>query len=136
MKKNRFNFIVGGVFSALFLFFSFEYLNSLSDSTTRVEVERNLESLTAPPEEPYPEERAACVSSDGNWNMASVCEAGEISEVTCTVSGEVSICGIIIKGSYTKGKTYSIAWARYKCEASQGNCCKKQGIYSGETKLA
>lgn len=62
--------------------------------------------------------------------MASVCADGRIETVECSVSGELSIAGFpVIKGSYKRGKSYTIAWARYKCETSKGNCCTIQGIY-------
>lgn len=96
----------------------------------------NVEALSARVEEDYPEERASCIASGGNWNMASVCEDAGLQEVICTVSGEASAFGVTIRGSYTKGKAYYIPWARYKCVESKGNCCKKQGLFSGDTKLA
>jgi len=72
----------------------------------------------------------------GFWNMASVCKDSGFETCTCKISGEVSILGVTIKGTYERGKRYHIGWARYECQASSGNCCKKQGLYVGETKVA
>ena len=95
----------------------------------------NVEALSQT-EEPYPEERKKCIEEGGNWNMSSVCVASGFEHVTCKLSGEIILFGVTIKGSYEKGKKYPIAWARYECKDSSGNCCKKQGLYSGEKKLA
>lgn len=97
---------------------------------------QNVEALAENAEEPYPEERTKCINEGGMWNMASKCTASGFERPTCKVSGELSVWGITIKGSYEKGKKYAIPWARYECVDSSGNCCKKQGLYSGETKLA
>jgi len=102
---------------------------------TNIILDENIEALTQG-EEPYPTERLKCIEKGGNWNMASVCEDSGIEQVTCNISGEISAFGITIKGSYQQGKKYYIPWARYKCTQSLGNCCKKQGLYSGEIKLA
>lgn len=80
--------------------------------------------------------RESCYNNGGTWNESSHCEASDFEDFTCTVSGEVSLFGVTIKGSYTKGKTYKLAWARYSCVESKMNCCTKQGLYSGNTKLA
>lgn len=96
----------------------------------------NVEALSEPPEEPYPQERAQCIAEGGNWNMASVCKDSGFETVTCKISGEVTLFGVTIKGSYEKNSKYNIPWARYECVQSAGNCCKKQGLYSGDTKLA
>lgn len=77
-----------------------------------------------------------CLAAGGNGNMASVCEASAFESATCKVSGKISIFGVEISGSYEKGKKYSIPWARYKCVTSVGNCCIKQGLYTGDVKLA
>ena len=98
-------------------------------------LDENIEALTQG-EEPYPEERTQCVANGGNWNMASICEASGFEKVYCSISGELTFLGVTIRGSYTSGKTYPIAWARYKCVESSGNCCKKQGMYSGDQQLA
>lgn len=96
---------------------------------------QNVEALSQD-EEPYPEERRKCIDSDGSWNMASVCDNSGFETATCKISGEISLFGVTIKGSYEKGSKYSIPWARYKCIESSGNCCKQQGLYSGGKKLA
>ena len=73
----------------------------------------------------------------GNWNMASVLMSSGFENVECKVDGEISFLGITLKGSYyQKGMSYSFPWASYRCESSEGNCCTKQGLYSGENKLA
>lgn len=77
-----------------------------------------------------------CFSNSGNWNMATVCTDSGFEEVSCEISGEISAFGLTFKGSYTKGENYSVAWARYECQDSKGNCCIKQGLYSGDDKLA
>lgn len=77
-----------------------------------------------------------CFQKGGNWDEASHCVESGFETFECQVSGELSMFGITVKGSYTKGKSYSIAWARYECQISTGNCCTKQGLYSGDTKLA
>lgn len=98
---------------------------------------QNVEALTdASESEPYPEERKACIEKGGIWNMASACKDSGFERVSCKISGEVSVFGVILKGSYEKGQKYSIPWARYEAVQSLGNCCTKQGLYSGETKLA
>lgn len=80
--------------------------------------------------------KEACLSEGGNWNEASHCTGTGFENSTCTISGEISLFGVTIKGSYSKGKSYKIPWARYSCAQSAGNCCKKQGLYSGNEKLA
>lgn len=98
-------------------------------------LDENIEALTQG-EENYPQERTKCLEEGGFWNMASVCADAKIEMVTCTISGEITLFGVTLKGSYTKGRKYSIPWARYTCTSSIGNCCKKQGLYSDKTKLA
>lgn len=72
--------------------------------------------------------REECLRKGGNWNMASVCVDGKAECFKCEVSGEISVLGITLKGSYTKGNTYIISWARYSCQTSEGNCCTRQGV--------
>jgi hypothetical protein len=82
-------------------------------------------------------ESKKCIDNDGFWNMASVCTDSGFHEVKCTVKGKISAFGVTFDLDYARpGKTYTIPWARYSCQTSTGNCCKKQGLYSGETKLA
>lgn len=97
---------------------------------------QNVEALTSPEDEPYPEERKKCIEEGGSWNMASVCKNSGFESCTCKISGKITAFGVTLEGSYEKGKTYTIPWARYECQESKGNCCKKQGLYSGEEKLA
>lgn len=81
--------------------------------------------------------REGCILFGGNWNMASVLMSSGFENVECKVDGEISFLGITLKGSYyQKGMSYSFPWASYRCESSEGNCCTKQGLYSGENKLA
>lgn len=97
--------------------------------------EQNLEAL-ARGENEYDQREIDCYNSGGNYNMASVCVESGFERATCKVSGEVSVSGITISGSFEKGKRYSIPWARYTCVSSPRNCCIKQGLYTGDTKLA
>lgn len=81
--------------------------------------------------------REGCIHSGGNWDMASILASCGFETVECKVDGEISFLGITLKGSYyKKGSSYSMPWASYRCESSAGNCCTKQGLYSGENKLA
>jgi hypothetical protein len=78
-----------------------------------------------------------CYQDDGSWNMATTCtESGFYENQKCKISGELTVLGVTIKGSYEKGHKYDVPWARYTCIASTGNCCKKVGLYTGDTKLA
>lgn len=77
-----------------------------------------------------------CYEQGGNYNMASICVDSGFETVECEISGQISAVGVTISGSYKRGKKYSIAWARYTCTHISGNCCVKQGLYSGEEKLA
>lgn len=76
--------------------------------------------------------REECLSKDGNWNMASVCVDGGTIQKQCEVSGEITIMGITVKGSYKSGKLYNLFWERYQCQSSSGNCCVKQGMFAKE----
>lgn len=82
------------------------------------------------------EKEKQCYESDGYWNMAGICVESGFQTATCTVSGEIVAFGITIKGSYSRGGTYMIPWARYECKSSSKNCCTKQGLFSGSTRLA
>ncbi len=77
-----------------------------------------------------------CLSGGFNYNMASIVSNSGFQTVTCEIKGEISLLGVTVKGEYKKGNQYGIPWATYSCSASNGNCCKKQGLYSGDTKLA
>ena len=93
-------------------------------------LEANIEALA------QMEPAVGCIAEGGNVDMASVCQDGGIVQVTCEIAGKITVFGVTIEGSYKKGQVEYIAWARYACVASTGNCCKKQGIYMDETKLA
>lgn len=81
--------------------------------------------------------REGCINSGGNWDMASVLSQSGFESVECRINGEISFMGVTLKAEYyKKGSKYPFAWASYKCEPSPGNCCTKQGLYSGDTKLA
>ena len=99
----------------------------------------NIEAIASPDDPTWYEMQTIilCFTQGGNYNMASVCqECGFFDPVKCKVTGELTILGVTIKGSYEKGKKYSIPWARYTCTASTGNCCLKQGLYTYNTRLA
>ncbi len=119
---------------ALAVFASYKTLNA-NAAVADLMLDENIEALTRGEDDQAPN-RENCYAEGGLWNMASVCADGKVEVVTCTKSGEITIFGITLKGSYTKGKPYAIAWARYTCITSTGNCCKMQGIYSGGTKVA
>ncbi|MBR1573634.1 MAG: hypothetical protein IJ652_02160 [Bacteroidales bacterium] len=89
--------------------------------------EMNVEALASI--EVYGDEET-CRTNNGYWNMALVCADGGIISQTCTVSGELTIMGVTIKGNYTAGNVYNGCWARFSCTNSSGNCCNagEQGI--------
>lgn len=61
--------------------------------------------------------------------MASVCVDGGIVQKQSEGSGEFTFLGVIVKGSFKKGDIVNIAWERYSCQPSDGNCCVKQGVF-------
>lgn len=72
-----------------------------------------------------------CHDKNGYWNMALQCAGSGITTQVCEKSGEITVWGVtIFKYSYKKGKSYDIAWERWACITSQGNCClsDKQGL--------
>ena len=97
--------------------------------------EANVDALTET-EKNEQELEAECHRENGNFGMATVCADSGFETAKCKVEGEISIFGVTISGSYESGRTYSVPWARYTCIVSHRNCCKKQGLYTGETKLA
>lgn len=99
-------------------------------------LQANIEALANGESGSIPRTYEECLKSGGNWNMASVCTDSGFESSVCKISGEISIFGMTLKGNYEKGQRYSIPWARYSCQTSAGNCCIKQGLYSGERKLA
>lgn len=106
--------------------------NSSSESSSGAELSGNGESLSGDGESSNSGEefnRENCLKKGGNWNMASVCVDGGIIQKQCEISGEITILGATFKGSYKKGKLYNLAWERYSCQNSQGNCCTKQGVF-------
>lgn len=79
----------------------------------------------------------SCYQDDGNWNMASILQnTGFFEETKCKISGQLSVAGVTISGNFERGKKYTLPWASYTCTSSEKNCCKKVGLYTGETKLA
>ena len=44
------------------------------------------------------------------------CVDGGTSSATCEIDGELAVGWASVSGSYSKGGTYSYAWARYSCE--------------------
>lgn len=76
--------------------------------------------------------REDCLRKGGNWNMASVCVDGSVIQIQCETSGEMTVLGVILKGSFKKGDIINLAWERYSCQSSEGNCCVKQGIFVKE----
>lgn len=76
-----------------------------------------------------PEEK--CHNKGGIYNAFLQCADGGVTNVTCTINGELSIWGItIFKASYTKGNSYPVRWERWACITGNGNCCIKseQGV--------
>jgi len=86
--------------------------------------------------EGLPTNATDCAAQQGNWNEASHCIRTGFESVVCKFNGKIVAFGVELSGAYEKGKKYNIPWAEYSCVASTGNCCVKQGLYSGETKLA
>lgn len=72
-----------------------------------------------------------CRQKNGYWNELLDCADGGVSSQTCTIEGEITLLGVTVKGSYTKGNSYTLTWARFACRSSNGNCCNgnAQGIY-------
>lgn len=72
-----------------------------------------------------------CFQKNGYWNELLDCADGGVTTQTCTITGQITLFGVTIQGSYTKGNAYTLVWARYACRQSDGNCCNgnAQGIY-------
>lgn len=103
----------------------------------------NVEALSSYESDATPEindqERRKCESEGGVYAHFSACEGSGFETVECTVEGELDFMGMKIKGSYKKGSSHNIAWARYNCHpnmVTRTGCCTKTGLYSGENKLA
>lgn len=133
MKKKKIFLLCVVAFTTTLLIKTRPFVSNIQDGKSLLI--QNVEAMSQN-EEPYPEDRKKCIDEGGSWNMATTCEESGFEYVTCKVSGEISLFNVTIKGSYEKRKKYHIAWARYKCTFIPGNCCKKQGLYTGEQKLA
>jgi len=131
IKKTLFSAVIVSVLAVSAITFN---LNMQKDAANLLTL-ANVEAL-ADGENSNPNNYNDCLAAGGNWNMATICQESDFESATCKVSGKISVFGVEISGSYEKGKKYSIPWARYKCETSTGNCCVKQGLYTGEVKLA
>lgn len=80
--------------------------------------------------------RGTCQSNGGNWNMSTMVKDAETVTSTCTIKGEVNVCGVKVSGEYVVGGKYEMQITIYSCEASNENCCIKMGSYYGEHKLS
>ena len=80
--------------------------------------------------------RGTCQSNGGNWNMSTMVKDAETVTSTCTIKGEVNVCGVKVSGEYVVGGKYEMQITIYSCEASKENCCIKMGSYYGEHKLS
>ena len=72
-----------------------------------------------------------CHNKNGYWNMALICTDSGIEKLTCERTGELTLWGFtVFKVSYKKGEKYELAWERWACTTSTGNCClsDKQGL--------
>jgi hypothetical protein len=138
MKRKK--FLISGSFMLALVAFAGSYHAYTSSSAVEeadlllANVEALADTYEVSKEEKTREEE--CYSAGGNWNMASVCVANGFETIDCTASGEISIFGITLKGSYSKGEKYVIPWARYECKESKDNCCTEQGVFSEGKKLA
>lgn len=80
--------------------------------------------------------REGCMLFGGIWGMGTIAKSSGFESISCEISGEISIFGFTLKGSYKKGEKYVIPWVLYTCETSEMNCCLKQGLFSGSVQLA
>lgn len=99
----------------------------------------NVEAIASPDDPTWFEMMTMimCFNEGGNYNMASVCqETGFYYNQKCKVTGQLTVSGVTLNGDYRVGQKYDVPWARYTCVASEGNCCLKQGLYTGNTQLA
>lgn len=136
MKKISFLTLV--VSATIFMMFYSAYqINKANKQNYSSLVLANVEALAVPPEGGMTEEQCnACRAVNGNCDMASVCVASGIYEIKCTKKNEITVLGVVLYGNYKINHVYPIPWARYSCTPSPRNCCIKQGLYSGDTKLA
>ena len=68
--------------------------------------------------------------------MSTMVKDTETVTSTCTIKGEVNVCGVKVSGEYVVGGKYEMQIIIYSCEASNENCCIKMGSYYGEHKLS
>lgn len=80
--------------------------------------------------------RGSCQSNGGNWNMSTIVKETKTVISTCTIKGEISVCGFKIGGEYEVGGKYEMQITVYSCEASSENCCIKIGSYYRDEKLS
>jgi hypothetical protein len=75
--------------------------------------------------------QSACHSKCGYWNMALTVIDGGVVTSQCEIEGELSVCGVTIRGAYKRGQPYVVAWTLWACTQSAGNCCiaASQGVY-------
>lgn len=111
------------------------YVSQQKEETMSDILLANIEAISDP-EHGTAWDKTSCQVQGGNWNQASVCVASGFETFECTISGELNIFGVKVSGSYKKGNKYPMPWARYECKDSVENCCTKQGMYSGNDKLA
>lgn len=130
MKKIFFSAVIVSVFAVSAITFNLNKQKDVANPLTLANVEALADG------EGNPNNYVDCLAAGGSWNMATVCQESNFEPATCKISGKISVFGVELSGSYEPGKKYSIPWARYKCETSAGNCCVKQGLYTGETKIA
>jgi len=69
--------------------------------------------------------QANCEANGDYWNMALSCVTGGVIPVTCTISGQLTVLGVTLQGSYTTGCQYYIAWEVYSCVVSTEKCCDR-----------
>lgn len=111
--------------------------NSLQSKS--VILNSNVEAIASPDDPTWFEMQTMimCFTNGGNYNMATTCtEAGFYYRQKCKITGQMTIFGVTINGDFLEGHKYDIPWARYTCVDSDGNCCLKQGLYTGNIQLA
>ncbi len=134
MRTKRITITVCGIsIAAIFAFTIYSEIQNRLHPMSEI-AKCNLEILMRSEDDDFT--RSDCLGDGGNWNMASICMECGFETATCKIAGKISCFGITLEGSYEKGKKYSIPWARYQCQSAPTNCCKKQGMYTGDTKLA
>jgi hypothetical protein len=78
-----------------------------------------------------------CATHQGYWNMALIAKECGVETVTCGITGEISLLGVKLAGSFIKRKPYVIYWDLFACTQATGNCCmaSNQGIRLRTTRL-